>query len=83
MFHEALVLGKTYTAEDGYEAGIFHRTADSACLMNETIRLAREILPKGGHKRQYLDIMKTSTYQQIVNELCQSFKGKFNIMSLL
>ena len=83
VFHEAATLGKTFTADSGFQAGIFNRTFESEKFLDSSMAFAREILPKDGYKRENLEMMKEGIFGQVAAGLRESFKGSSNLISRL
>lgn len=68
-FHEAVVLGRRYAADEAFRAGILSLVCPGECthVVTEALILARQVLPLGGYNRAYLKQSKFDAYNLIMN----------------
>ena len=77
-------MGKVFTAEQALEAGVVQRISPPESFMENAIKMARDILPKGGFKREYLGNMKEGVLGEVAEELASPRKeGTSNLASRL
>ena len=60
--HEAMALGKLYTADEALGRGIVQNTCLPADLLPTAMSLARDIISNGGFNRKELENMKRDVY---------------------
>ena len=69
------MLGKVFTAEQAVEARSVHRVSPPESFIENALKMAREILPKGGFKREYLRMMKEGVLGEVAEELAPPRQG--------
>ncbi len=62
LFHEAVVLGRRYTADEAFERGIIQRTCPAEDLMSTAFEIVKSVTPKGGFNKTDLSNMKKDIY---------------------
>ncbi|BFZ19750.1 hypothetical protein BsWGS_22789 [Bradybaena similaris] len=60
---DALVLGRRFTAQEAFNAGLVHAIPTENCLIAESLRLLKTFHGKSGYPRQSLANMKEDVYK--------------------
>ena len=69
VLHEAVVMGKQYTAEEALGKGIISLACDNSQLLSNALSLANKITKRGPYNRQNLQNMKTLMYKELVDSM--------------
>ena len=79
---EAGVLGRIYTAREALDAGIVQGVAKGADVLPDAVKMARQVIPQGGHNRKSLQNMKKVLYQPLYDAAAQQNRSEFLKSSL-
>ena len=74
-FHEAVALGRRYTAKQALEAGIAQAVAGAADVIPDAKQIARKAIAHGGYKRKSLLNMKKGLYKPVLDSAEQHEGG--------